>query len=138
MSGMYLALTLAGALVLGFVFLSDQSPDGVLVLGLWGGLTFPGGLACLLGVLRAHYRWEWIGSWVLAMGTTVYLASTFAQIYGSDGLLSSMPTLLVFASLVCAILARAIQLSLIDLQARGRVLAQRAATGEMPEVAVHE
>lgn len=135
MAGTYTALALAGAIVLYVLATSAQPAEGVLVLGLWGGLTLASSLACLYGVLRDRYRWEWLGTWGIVAGTSVYLVvTTMGTIQaGPDVLLTSLPTLLVFAYAVGRTLGRAIQLSLIDMQARRQVLAA-AITGEIPEV----
>lgn len=136
----YAALALAGGIVLFVLATSAQPVEGLLVLGLWGGLTFPSALACVWGVVRNRYRWEWIGAWGIVMGTSVYLVvTTMGTIAaGPAVLLTSMPTLLVFLYAVGRTLGRAIQLSLIDMQARRQVLIVQAITGEIPEVPVDE
>lgn len=136
----YGALAIAGGIVLFVLATSFQPVTGVLVLGLWGGLTCPSALACFYGVARGRYRVEWIASWVLAMGMTVYLVVTIMGTIqaGAATLITSAPTLLVFVALIGKILERAIQLSLIDLQARKRVQTRQAVTGEIPEVPVDE
>lgn len=138
MAGTYAALALAGALVLVLIPLVPQPVEGVVVLALWGGLTAPASLACLWGVVRVRYRWEWMGAWGIVMGTSIYLVVTVMGTIGAGTLLTSLPTLLIFLALIGMILARAVQLSLIDYQARKRVLAERAVTGEIPEVPVNE
>ena len=60
------------------------------------------------------------------MGTSVDLVQTFLGLLGTGALLSSLPTVLVFAYAIGLTLGRAVQLSLIDLQARKRVLIERA------------
>lgn len=134
----YSALALAGGIVLLVLVASHQPVEGVLVLGLWGGLTLPSALACVYGVARGRYRWEWMGVWGIVAGTGVYLTVTVVNTIqvGTATLLTSLPTLLVFAYAVGRTLDRAIVLSLIDLQARRRVIATR--TGEIPEVPVDE
>lgn len=122
----YAAMAVAGGLVLLLLIILPQPVEGVLVLGLWGGLTFPAALACMYGVLRGRYRFEWMGTWFLVMGTSVYLVQTFLGLLGTGALLSSLPTVLVFAYAIGLTLGRAVQLSLIDLQARKRVLIERA------------
>lgn len=140
MAGTYAALALAGALVLVLIPLIPQPVEGVIVLALWGGLTAPASLACLYGVVRVRYRWEWIASWIVVMGTSIYLVvTTITTVAAGIGtLLVSLPTLLVFLALIGMILGRAVHLSLIDMQVRRRVLAHQAVTGEIPKVPVDE
>lgn len=185
MVGTYAALALAGAIVLFVLATSAQPLEGVLVLGLWGGLSLLSSLACLYGVARDRYRWEWLGTWGIVAGTSVYVAVTVLGLVGLSVLLllvlmlavavggltvavrsrfwllwapftaltvagigavvvtslgdalgvflTSLPTILVFVYAVGRTLGRAIQLSLIDMQARRQVLAE-AITGEIPEV----
>lgn len=134
----YGALALAGAIVLAVLVTSHQPATGVLVLGVWGTLTVLSSLACVWGVARDRYRWEWMGCWGIVMGTSVYLVVTIMGTIeaGPGALLTSAPTILVFAYAVGRTLGRAIHLSLIDLDARRRVIATR--TGEIPEVRVDE
>lgn len=135
--GTYGALAVAGGLVLVLMVAIPQTREGVLTLGLWGGITTPAAAACMYGVVRSRYRWEWIASWFLAMGTMVYLVVTFIQTMslGAFVMVTSLPTLLIFLGLVGMILGRAIQLSLIDMRARRQVLADKTVAGEIPEVA---
>lgn len=134
----YGALALAGGLVLFVVATNDQPIHDDLVLALWGGLTTPGAAMCMWGVARNRYRWEWVGAWLLVMGTSIYLVvATMGVITaGPAVLLTSAPTLLFFVYGLGRTLGRAIVLSLIDLEARHRVVATR--TGEIPEVPVNE
>lgn len=183
----YASMIVAGGLTLVYLVLLPQPVAGALVLAIWGGLTLPAAAACLYGVVarrgQGRYRFEWIGTWFLAMGTSVYLvvtvlgqlavpsllaaapfilaggaviAAPFALLLllgrrrsrrgwvrvglgglGGTALLAvaaalivglgpSAPTVLVFCYAVGLTLARAVQLSLIDLQARRRVLVERA------------
>ena len=135
--GTYGVLAIAGALVLYVVATSPQPIEGWIVLGLWGGTTLPGALACVYGVLRDRYRYEWMGAWGIVLGTTVYLSVTTVGVVqaGPETLLASAPTLLFFIYGLGQTLGRAIVLSLIDLSARRRV---QARTGEIPEVPVDE
>lgn len=137
MTATYGVLALAGALVLAALVLIPQAAEGLLVLGLWGVLTLVSSLACLWGVIRSRYRWEWIGSWGIVMGTSIYLVVTAMGTLSGDPVaaFASMPTLLWFVYGIGLTLGRAIQLSLIDLQARRQVLIEKAVTGEVPEVA---
>lgn len=189
MLGTYGGLALAGGLVLVVLAISNQPLEGVLVLGLWGGLSLLSSIACLYGVARDRYRWEWLGAWGIVAGTSVYIAVTVLGLVGLPVLLllvlmlavtvggltvavrsrfwllwvaataltvagigavvvtnlgntlgvflASLPTILVFVYAVGRTLARAIQLSLIDMQARRQKLAE-AATGEFPEVHLNE
>ncbi|HEX7352474.1 hypothetical protein [Brachybacterium sp.] len=134
----YGALALAGGIVLYVVASSGQPIEGWVVLGIWGGLTFPSALACVWGVARDRYRWEWMGCWGIVMGTSVYLAVTAMGVLAADTetIIASAPTLLFFVYGLGRTLGRAIVLSLIDLEARRRVVATR--TGEIPEVPVDE
>lgn len=125
----YGVLGLAGALVLVLLVVLPQSPEGTVVLSLWGGLTAPASLACVYGVARSRYRFEWIGTWFLVMGTSIYLVVTAFGLVGSPSLLQSLPSVLVLAYAVGMTLGRAVQLSLIDMQARRRVLIERAIRG---------
>lgn len=122
----YAVLGLAGALVIVALVVIPHPIESVLVLSLWGGLTLPAAVACMYGVASARYRFEWVGTWFLVMGTSIYLVVTILGLIGSPTLLQSMPTVLVFAYAVGMTLGRAVQLSLIDMQARRRVLLQRA------------
>lgn len=132
----YGALAVAGGIVLIVLATSPQPPEGVFVLGIWGVLSLAGSLACMWGVVRNRYRWEWFGAWGIVAGNSVYLAVTILGTIqaGPAVLLTSAPTLLVFLYAVGRTLGRAIQLSLLDMHARRRV---QARTGEISEVPLH-
>lgn len=137
MAAGYAILVIAGALVLALLIIVPQGIEGILVLGLWGGTVLPSSIVCLIGVLRARYRYEWVGVWGIVMGTSVYLVVT---IMGTIGLglmpfLMSLPTILFFVYAVTVTLARAIQLSIIDYRARRQVLLEKAVSGRSPGVA---
>lgn len=133
----YLALALAGGLVLYHVATNGAPVQGDVVLLLWGGLVLPSALACAWGVTRSRYRLEWLGCWGIFMGTSVYLVVTVMGTLaaGQEVIMSSAPTVLFFVYGLGRTLVRAITLSLIDLDARRRVTAR---TGEVPEVAAGE
>lgn len=137
MAAGYAILAVAGALVLALLFIVPQGGEGILVLGLWGGTVLPSSIACLIGVLRARYRYEWIGAWGIVMGTSVYLVATFMGTIGLGlmPLLMSLPTILLFVYAVTMTLGRAIQLSIIDHRARRQVLLEKAVSGRSPGVA---
>ena len=84
---MYASLALAGGIVLLVLVTSYQPVEGVLVLGLWGGLSLVSSLACVYGVARGRYRWEWMGCWGIVAGTSVYVAVTVLGIVGLPVLL---------------------------------------------------
>lgn len=90
----YGALAVAGGIVLLVLATSPQQAEGVLVLGLWGGLTLVSSLACVYGVARDRYRWEWMGCWGIVAGTSVYLAVTILGAINVQALLSNLPVLL--------------------------------------------
>lgn len=89
----YAALALAGGIVLLVLATSPQPPEGVLVLGLWGGLSLVSSLACVWGVAQTEYRWEWFGCWGIVAGTSVYLVVTVLGIVGLPVLLLLILTL---------------------------------------------
>ena len=101
----YGALALAGGIVLTVLATSPQQGTGILVLGLWGGLTLPSALACVWGVWRDRYRWEWAGCWGVVAGTSVYLVVTIMGTIsaGPATLLAAAPTILVFVYAVGAL-----------------------------------
>lgn len=72
----YGVLAIGGAKVLQVLLASPQPVAGGMVLGMWGGLTLPSALACLYGVARDRYRYEWMGCWGIVAGTSVYLGVT--------------------------------------------------------------
>lgn len=133
----YVLLAAAGALVLALLFVVPQGAEGIIVLGLWGGMVLPSSLSCLFGVLRARYRFEWIGAWGIVMGTSIYLVVTVMGAFGLGLMpfLMSLPTVLFFIYAVTMTLGRAIQLSIVDYRARRQVLLEKAVSGEIPEVA---
>lgn len=136
----YGMLALAGALVLVALVVVPQSLDGVLVLGFWGATTLAASLLCMFGTLWGRYRYEWMGTWLIVMGTSVYIVITVMGTLGQGPLvtLMSAPTILYFLYGVGLTLTRAVQLSIVDIRARRQVLIEKAATGEIPEVAAHE
>lgn len=136
----YAALALAGAGVLAAIIFLPQAAEGLLVLGLWGGLVLPGGLMGLYGVLRVRYRYEWVGVWLIIMGTATYLVVTImgTVALGWLTLFMSAPTILVFIYALLITLGRAIHLGIVDMRARRQVLIERALTGEIPEVQVND
>lgn len=174
----YAALVAAGAIVLALVLLTDQPAEGTIVLTLWGGLSAASAAAAVVGVAAARYRLEWIGTWGIVAGTSVYLVVTIlglvgpaalaligvgaaaalaclwqalgtprwrrwvalaapaaaipgffaARIIGEDllAVLAAAPTILVFVYAIGVTLARAVQLALVDLEARRQQLRKRA------------
>lgn len=140
MTAAYAALAIAGVLVLAALMLLPQPPEGTLVLGLWGGLTVVATTVCLCGVLLTRYRMEWVGCWLIVMATSIYLVVTILGTLaaGPLALFTSAPTILVFAYAILITLGRAVQLSLIDMQARKQVQIEKALTGETPGVAAHD
>lgn len=127
----YATIALAGALVLILIPLVPQEVEGVVVLSLWGGLSATSGAAALYGVAarggRGRYRFEWVGAWGIVAGTSVYLVVTAigTAATGLGPLLTAAPTMLVFAYAIGLTLTRAVQLSLVDFEARRQVLARR-------------
>lgn len=173
----YTTLVIAGVIILALVLLTAQPAEGTVVLTLWGGLSAVSAAAAVVGVASSRYRLEWIGTWGIVAGTSVYLVVTVlgligpaaltllgvaggavltglwralgsaawrrwialgvavaavpgylaVRILGEDlpAVLGSAPTILVFAYAIGATLARAVQLSLVDLEARQQVIARR-------------
>lgn len=129
--------TLAGVLLL------PQPPEGSVTLGLWGGTSAIAGAGCLFGLLRKRYRYEWIGAWLIVLGTVVYLLVTTVGVVAAGALVifTSGPTILYFLFGQGLLVSRAIWLSMEDMKARKRVQIEKAVesiTGEIPEVRPHE
>lgn len=95
MAATYVALALAGGIVLAAFVILPQSVEGAVVLGLWGGCSLAGGLAGLSGVARSRYRQEWFGAWLIVLGTSVYLVITMLGLVGATALLLIGATMLV-------------------------------------------
>lgn len=135
----YSVAILMGAWTLAGVLLLPQTPEGAVTLGLWGGTSAIAGAACLFGLLRKRYRYEWIGAWLIVLGTVVYLLVTAVGVVatGALGIFTSGPTLMYFLFGQGLLAARAIWLSVQDMEARKRVQSEKVVkpfTGEFPEV----
>ncbi len=135
----YSVAILMGAWTLAGVLLLPQPPEGAVTLGMWGGTATIAGAGCLFGVIRQRYRYEWIGAWLIVLGTVVYLLSTIVGVIsaGAMTIFTSGPTILYFIFGLGLLAARAVWLSLSDMGARKKVQAEKvieSITGEIPEV----
>lgn len=143
MIGTYAVAVLMGTWTLAGMFLLPQPPEGSVTLGLWGGLSAVAGSMCLFGVVRSRYRYEWIGAWLIVLGTVVYLLVTLVGVLtsGPSVIFTSGPTILYFLFGVGLMSARAVWLSMADMRARDQVRTEKvveSATGEIPEVRPYE
>lgn len=120
----YLTLAAAGL----FVLIEPPASYGHLstaLTGIWGALCLASGVCMAYGVARRRYRWEWLPGWGAATGAAIYAVLSWDLVVREG--LGHAPRALVVTSLVCLILSRVVQLSLIDMAAR-RVVEIRKGT----------
>lgn len=117
----YLAFAAAGLAVLTWPPVSYSGVSTWLTIT-WGLLLLGPGLAAAGGVLLRRYAWEWVASWLLAAGLSIYALLSWGTVVDSLG---NAPRALILTAAATMFVARGIQMGLEDRRARLAVLATR-------------
>lgn len=121
----YVCFALAGLAVLAWPPVSYSGVATWLTIT-WGVLLLAPGVAASLGVVLRRYVWEWVSSWLLAAGLSIYALLSWSTVIESLG---NAPRALILSAASIMFVARGIQMGIEDRRARLAVLAQKEVRG---------